>query len=240
MNIISPKVFNTFGDTPYLIRIMVNEIKVIKRFKPFIMGKCRCGCNEDIPIRTGCYLRKFQFGHDMRKRGHIKRNNNEYIKCQCGNCDKIIKRFSEGEKIYERKYHLGHRPQRGGYKTKQGYKEVVKKGHQNSWSSGHILNHRLIMSNYLRRPLERWEHVHHIIPIKEGGTDDISNLMIITKSEHTSLHNKIKQCKIDNERRKCHNPDCKTPYETYIKKNGRPDWRRKDNLWYCKKCSTKK
>lgn len=39
---------------------------IIKQFKPFIMGKCRCGCNEDIPIRSGDYLQKYKRYHGIK------------------------------------------------------------------------------------------------------------------------------------------------------------------------------
>lgn len=40
---------------------MTEEVKVIKRFKPFIMGRCRCDCGNDIPIQSKRYktLRHF-------------------------------------------------------------------------------------------------------------------------------------------------------------------------------------
>jgi hypothetical protein len=45
---------------------MTEDSRVIKRFKPFIMGKCRCGCNEDIPIRSGDYLQKYKRFHGIK------------------------------------------------------------------------------------------------------------------------------------------------------------------------------
>ena len=46
---------------------MTEEVKVIKRFKPFVLGKCQCGCNEDIPIRTlRGYLSRFKKYHQRK------------------------------------------------------------------------------------------------------------------------------------------------------------------------------
>lgn len=46
--------------------------------------------------------------------------------------------------------------------TWQGYKRLPGKGHPNSQkSSGCILEHVLVMSNYLGRPLNKGETVHH-------------------------------------------------------------------------------
>jgi hypothetical protein len=42
--------------------------------------------------------------------------------------------------------------------------------------------------------------------------------------------------------RRCSNPGCKTPNETYIKPNGRPEWlinHDEEGKWYCKKCARK-
>lgn len=42
------------------------NINILKVFPTFIMGKCRCGCNEDIPIRsTGRTLAKYKDGHNF-------------------------------------------------------------------------------------------------------------------------------------------------------------------------------
>jgi hypothetical protein len=61
---------------------------VLKKSEPFILGKCRCGCNEDIPIRTskhGGVLRKAKLGHGSKGKlsGHWEggrnKNSNDYI-----------------------------------------------------------------------------------------------------------------------------------------------------------------
>ena len=57
--------------------LKVEETRVIKRFKPFILGKCRCGCNEDIPIRSRRHkrLRMFKNNHHVRGAGNSKYRN---------------------------------------------------------------------------------------------------------------------------------------------------------------------
>jgi hypothetical protein len=49
--------------------------------------------------------------------------------------------------------------------------------------------HRLVMEKCLGRKLETWEHVHHI----DGNpkNNDISNLQVLTNSEHRKLEHKI-------------------------------------------------
>ncbi len=210
------------------------NIRVIRVFEPFIMGKCRCGCNEDIPIRgSSKCLRKFKFGHDD-KRKKFKTDKDELVKCACGHCDKVFKKYSD--RGYKRTFYTGHKKYRKSvYKHKSGYEHVLDHSNPNSWENGYGLGHRLKLSDYLGRPLEKWEYIHHKNGIKDDNRPE--NLQIMTKSGHTSFHNRLKQLKIDEENRRCDNINCKNPSKTYIKKNGRPDWRRGVNgKWLCKKC----
>lgn len=50
--------------------------QVLKLFKPFILGKCSCGCNGDIPITVyKKHLRRYNQNHNVRsyKDGYYKR-----------------------------------------------------------------------------------------------------------------------------------------------------------------------
>jgi hypothetical protein len=49
-----------------------------------------------------------------------------------------------------------------------GYKVVIAHGHPNSWGAGVILEHMLVMSEMLGRPLLPGENIHH----KNGVHDD--------------------------------------------------------------------
>lgn len=42
---------------------MTEENKLIKRFKPFKLGFCKCGCNTEIGIKNGSKLKKYVQGH---------------------------------------------------------------------------------------------------------------------------------------------------------------------------------
>ena len=77
---------------------------------------------------------------------------------------------------------------RGGKIHTQGYVLVYCPEHPNANKGGgkYIFEHRLVMSNYLKRPLEKGEIVHHI---NGDRTDNrIENLALHSNEEHTALH----------------------------------------------------
>lgn len=68
-----------------------------------------------------------------------------------------------------------------------GYVLVYKPNHPNARSDGYILEHRYVMSKHLGRELYDWEVVHHKDDNKKNN--DIENLEIMSRSDHTTLHN---------------------------------------------------
>lgn len=71
----------------------------------------------------------------------------------------------------------------------KGYVRVLMHEHPNADAQGYVKEHILVMSQILGRPLDTSvEMVHHKDENKLNNDPD--NLELMTKSEHTSLHNK--------------------------------------------------
>lgn len=64
---------------------------------------------------------------------------------------------------------------KGGCLRKDGYRKV-----------GNVLEHRLVMGNFLGRPLERSEIIHHVNGDKADNR--IENLEVMSQAEHITLH----------------------------------------------------
>lgn len=76
---------------------------------------------------------------------------------------------------------------KGGKKiNRKGHVLVLRKGHPMADKQGYVLEHRLVMAEYLGRMLRSDEIVHHKNGIKTDNR--IENLEIMTNSEHTKLH----------------------------------------------------
>lgn len=81
--------------------------------------------------------------------------------------------------------------------TTQGYVQIMCKDHFNAWPSmqgRYKLEHRVIMEKHLQRPLLYSEHVHHLNGIKTDNR--LSNLSLISSSDHSYLHHPISRAPI--------------------------------------------
>src|SRR3990167_1763100 len=77
-----------------------------------------------------------------------------------------------------------HHNWKGGFReiTPYGYIRIWNPNHPNAVKGGRILEHRLVMSNYLDRSLKKGEYVHH----RNGNRQDnrIENLELVTGKNH--------------------------------------------------------
>ena len=76
-------------------------------------------------------------------------------------------------------------------------KKIIKKGdylyalvpeHPKCTKNGYVLMHRIIIENHLNRVLNENEVIHHLDGNKYNN--DLSNLQLLDKKEHNSLHGK--------------------------------------------------
>lgn len=75
----------------------------------------------------------------------------------------------------------------GGHcKDRYGYVYVYCPSHPNCSADGYVMEHRLAVESQIGRYLNKDEVVHHINKNKKDNR--IENLMILTRSEHATLH----------------------------------------------------
>lgn len=74
----------------------------------------------------------------------------------------------------------------GRHKTVNGYIVVRQPDHPNSMKSGYVLEHVLLISEAIGRPLEKGEVSHHVNGIKDDNR--LENLRLMSKTAHDRLH----------------------------------------------------
>lgn len=70
--------------------------------------------------------------------------------------------------------------------SKGDYNYALVPDHPNATANGYVLEHRVVMENYLGRLLNNDEIVHHIDGNKKNNI--IENLQVLSSSEHHHLH----------------------------------------------------
>ena len=83
----------------------------------------------------------------------------------------------------------------GGHEKKRsdGYIKVYVPDHPHCTSEGYVMKHILVVERSIGRYLTEKECVHHINHIRDDNR--IENLMLMTKSEHCSMHMKERHAK---------------------------------------------
>lgn len=105
--------------------------------------------------------------------------------CECG-CGQETAIFRGRSRRFIHGHHWSGRSRNNGrYKDRDGYILIYKPSHPFARKNGFVLEHRLIMEEYLGRHLEPDEIAHHIDEIKYHN--DIENLELCLDSIHKSF-----------------------------------------------------
>lgn len=82
-----------------------------------------------------------------------------------------------------------------GFRMNSGYKSLRKPNHPNAAKDGYVFEHIVVMSEFLNRPLEKHENVHHLNGIKDDNR--IENLELWSRSQPPGqrIEDKLNWCK---------------------------------------------
>jgi hypothetical protein len=148
-------------------------------------------------------------------------------KCECGDpkCEEMIpsitmqgkpRKYAEnhGKRGKLNNFYKSGRREKEEYILLSGYKD-----HPNSNARGEILEHILVMTEHLNRPLFEGEIIHH--KNKDKKDNRIENLELTDRSKHQNTHNPRKDYRKDMTGITCLECGSDT---TYPSKNGQPHW----------------
>lgn len=173
-------------------------------------------CNKEFlektPLMKYCSLeclKRYQHKKEMDRRRtdpvyRAKRNKREMIRRQLKrNTDSVFKKKhnDEEKKRYRKKNGINSDDdlkvalKGSGTINKNGYRQIIGKDHPNAWRNGGMLEHIFIMSEFLKRPLQKHENVHHKNGIRHDNR--IENLELWSRSQPPGqrIEDKILWCK---------------------------------------------
>jgi hypothetical protein len=139
-------------------------------FKEVTYGYCNCGCGEKTKVSPKTCTSKGWIAGEPRSflLGH-------HVKGKFGSDNPM---WNGG--VWIEKRHNG-----------TSYKRILIPEHSRSNNKGYILEHILIMEEFIGRPLSEKEVVHHIDG--NGLNNDIDNLQIFpTHGQHIAFHNNLR------------------------------------------------
>jgi len=176
------------------------------------------------------------------------KDRNWLIECKCGVCRQV--RFLR-DKNNKLRYFINHHHSKlenhwnwknGRMIDKDGYVLLLIPDYFSSDEYGRVREHIYNFQEFHKCCMLPWGEVHHIIPVKKGGSNLPYNIQGMTKRQHRILESKGRKIElVDMSNRRCSDPNCPHPDRTYIRKNGRPHWRSdKKGGWLCDYCDLKR
>lgn len=81
---------------------------------------------------------------------------------------------------------------KGGRRIEDGYVLVYKPKHVNCKSNGYVREHAFVMSQFLRRPLEKGENVHHVNGDKSDNRIENLELWSTSQPSGQRIEDKVK------------------------------------------------
>lgn len=82
-----------------------------------------------------------------------------------------------------------------GYLRKDGYRLVRSIGHPNGRTNGDILEHVLVMSQKLGRPLKNNERVHHINGVRDDNRPENLELWVVSQPSGQRVTDMLRFCR---------------------------------------------